>query len=316
MPAHPSAGFQYRLATTDFDELAHAFRGWDASFRQLSRGSFAGSLHLIQAGAVQLIRVRSNRRILARGLMKPGNYAFTAIGPGNADATWRGQHLAPGQINVNQPDGVMDHLSSAPYESLLLGIDRERLYRLVYQHSGADVATLLRGCTSIDAGPEAAQELQSLLLDLFDQTSRQSGTLLPGGREIERQCVARLLRILTQAGPVATGAMRSGRLDLVRRVEGFLREHLHQPLLTEDLCREFDVSERTLRYVFHEVFGLSPLAFFKTLRLNAVRAELKRNQPGEPVHEVAERWGFAHTGNFAADYRRQFGELPSTTVAG
>jgi len=31
------------------------------------------------------------------------------------------------------------------------------------------------------------------------------------------------------------------------------------------------------------------------------------------VHEVAQRWGFRRTGEFAAAYRRLFGELPSHT---
>jgi AraC-like DNA-binding protein len=32
------------------------------------------------------------------------------------------------------------------------------------------------------------------------------------------------------------------------------------------------------------------------------------------VHDVATRWGFWNLGEFAADYRRQFGELPSETL--
>ena len=34
------------------------------------------------------------------------------------------------------------------------------------------------------------------------------------------------------------------------------------------------------------------------------------------VQEIAQRWGFWHTGEFAADYRRLFGELPSQTFNG
>jgi AraC family ethanolamine operon transcriptional activator len=34
------------------------------------------------------------------------------------------------------------------------------------------------------------------------------------------------------------------------------------------------------------------------------------------VHEIARRWGFWHIGEFAADYRRLFGELPSQTFKG
>jgi AraC-like DNA-binding protein len=34
------------------------------------------------------------------------------------------------------------------------------------------------------------------------------------------------------------------------------------------------------------------------------------------VHAIAERWGFWHTGEFASDYRRLFGQLPSETLHG
>jgi AraC family transcriptional regulator, ethanolamine operon transcriptional activator len=33
------------------------------------------------------------------------------------------------------------------------------------------------------------------------------------------------------------------------------------------------------------------------------------------IGDIANTWGFWHMGQFAADYRRQFGELPSETLA-
>ena len=92
---------------------------------------------------------------------------------------------------------------------------------------------------------------------------------------------------------------------------------LGDPMSVFDLCRELGVSERTLHYAFQEVRGLSPMAYFKASRLNAVRQELKAAASGTTtVREIAQRWGFRHTGEFAADYRRLFGELPSQTFNG
>jgi AraC-like DNA-binding protein len=83
-----------------------------------------------------------------------------------------------------------------------------------------------------------------------------------------------------------------------------------------ELCREFAVSERTLHYAFQEIRGLSPMAYFKASRLNAVRQELKAAAAGtKSVGEIAQRWGFWHNGEFAADYRRLFGELPSQSLS-
>jgi AraC family ethanolamine operon transcriptional activator len=94
-----------------------------------------------------------------------------------------------------------------------------------------------------------------------------------------------------------------------------MRAHLGVPLSVLNLCRELAVSERTLHYAFQEVRSLSPMAYFQARRLNAVRQELKAADAGTAtVHEIARRWGFFHTGEFAAAYRRLFGELPSQTL--
>jgi AraC family ethanolamine operon transcriptional activator len=104
---------------------------------------------------------------------------------------------------------------------------------------------------------------------------------------------------------------------VVRRAEDYMQAHLGAPLSMLELCRELAVSERTLHYAFQEVRGLSPMAYFKASRLNSVRQELKAAAAGTAtVHEIAQRWGFFHTGEFAADYRRLFGELPSQTFNG
>jgi AraC family ethanolamine operon transcriptional activator len=95
-----------------------------------------------------------------------------------------------------------------------------------------------------------------------------------------------------------------------------MRACLGEPLSLLDLCRELGVSERTLHYAFQEVRGLSPMAYFRAFRLNGVRQELKTAPDTATVREIARRWGFWHTGEFAAAYRRLFGELPSQTLNG
>jgi AraC family ethanolamine operon transcriptional activator len=109
---------------------------------------------------------------------------------------------------------------------------------------------------------------------------------------------------------------QSNRERLVRRADDYMRACLGEPLSLLELCRELGVSERTLHYAFQEVRGLSPMAYFRAVRLNAVRQELKTAADTATVHEVAQRWGFWHTGEFAAAYRRLFGELPSQTLNG
>jgi AraC family ethanolamine operon transcriptional activator len=80
-----------------------------------------------------------------------------------------------------------------------------------------------------------------------------------------------------------------------------------------NLSQESGASIRTLRRGFQERFGVSPKAYLLAQRLIGARRALRSASQRTLVTDVANNWGFWHLGQFAADYRRQFGELPSET---
>ena len=83
----------------------------------------------------------------------------------------------------------------------------------------------------------------------------------------------------------------------------------------ESLCRQSGASWRTLNRAFLERFDQSPKTYYIHLRLNGVRKTLLKGD-AETVSEAANRYGFWHLGQFARDYRRFYGELPSQTLRG
>jgi AraC family ethanolamine operon transcriptional activator len=101
----------------------------------------------------------------------------------------------------------------------------------------------------------------------------------------------------------------------LRRAKAYLREHAQKPVTVRDLCGVTEVSERTLRYAFLEQFGISPKSYLLAMRLNGVRRLLSHaDSSSATIADVANHWGFWHMGQFAADYRKLFGELPSETL--
>jgi AraC family ethanolamine operon transcriptional activator len=313
-----SCGRQHLLKTTDFDVLAAALGGWELEFQQLGRGTFLGEAHQVQVGGISVLRLSANRVIQARGTHRPGGYAFAPILPTNERATWRGRRLKPGQINVNPPSGVVDHLTSADYSLLNLDVDVETFQTSAEVLCGPDLGERLAGGKALSPAPDAFAALEASLRQLLvDALAHPALLESPEAcKAIEQTCVGQLLRAITSADLVGGAPVTVGdREPLVRRAEELMLAHLDRPLHVEEICAELGVSERTLRYAFHDLFGLSPMAYFKAKRLNAVRHQFKRAGPEAPsVHVIAERWGFAHTGGFAADYRRLFGELPSAAL--
>jgi len=85
----------------------------------------------------------------------------------------------------------------------------------------------------------------------------------------------------------------------------------------DGLCRISRTSERTLQYAFKERYGISPSVYIKRWKLNSARRCLLQSHPAEvTVHAIATSLGFFHQGQFTADYKNLFAELPSATLKG
>lgn len=121
------------------------------------------------------------------------------------------------------------------------------------------------------------------------------------------------------------GALAGSDLDLrlppdelrylvARRAVAHSEENSDEVLTVEDLREATRVSRRTLNYAFREHLGVTPKAYLKSMRLDAARRDLGRSDPDAKIADIANRHGFWHMGQFAADYRKQFGELPSDTL--
>jgi adenylate cyclase len=101
--------------------------------------------------------------------------------------------------------------------------------------------------------------------------------------------------------------------DLKRAVQ-YMRDGVGRKISMADLVGHCGVGERTLHKHFRAFLAVSPLAYWRRLRLAAAREELLKGPDGSSVTEVAGRFGFNHFGRFSQQYRRGFGETPSATL--
>jgi AraC family transcriptional regulator, ethanolamine operon transcriptional activator len=105
------------------------------------------------------------------------------------------------------------------------------------------------------------------------------------------------------------------RSSLVKQAEDYMQAHLDRPLTLADLCQALGTSSRALSYGFQDIFGMSPMAYLKILRLHGVHRALKAsNSDSTMVLNIANQFGFWSAGHFARDYKTMFGELPSETL--
>ena len=101
----------------------------------------------------------------------------------------------------------------------------------------------------------------------------------------------------------------------MHRAMSWLEERPNFRVSTSALAAVTGVSERTLRSIFREFYGVGPLRYLKLRQLHSMRRTLKRVDPEKTsLSDVATQFGIWELGRFARDYRTLFGESPTDTL--
>ena len=94
-----------------------------------------------------------------------------------------------------------------------------------------------------------------------------------------------------------------------------LDETAQSAVSIDRLISAANVSERTLRNVFYEYFGVGPIRYLQLRRLHEVRKALKAaDVETKTVASILAQHGEWAFSRFADRYRKHFGESPSDTL--
>ncbi|MFF0909074.1 helix-turn-helix domain-containing protein [Microbacterium sp. HMH0099] len=138
---------------------------------------------------------------------------------------------------------------------------------------------------------------------------------------VEQQARALMLEASLLSFPTTfTDVLASGRPARplpapVRRAKAYIEAHAAEPVVLADVAQAARLSPRGLQYAFRAATGRTPMQYLRHVRLDAARSDLRGGDPStDTVAAIAARWGFSNLGRFAAMYRAEFGETPSSTL--
>ncbi|OJU33373.1 MAG: hypothetical protein BGN99_07835 [Alphaproteobacteria bacterium 65-37] len=100
----------------------------------------------------------------------------------------------------------------------------------------------------------------------------------------------------------------------LRVAEQYVATNIAQAPSVDDVAAAAGISARSLHGLFTKFRGISPSEFIRDQRLRGIRKALCGAVNGSTVGEIAAAWGYGNFGNFAATYKKRFGELPSETL--
>jgi len=299
-----------------FDHFTHIVRDWDTDFVQLDRGPFVGKL--FQAGDPEwglLGHGQFNRRLDQRG-RSPLFWTF-------AFPTSRAIHKAYGHdvphdgVIVYRPGGEIACQSVEGFEVHVLSLPEAVIDSAVRLTGAPDPRESIDTDRSVQSNPRRRAALVRRLIGLRKKLTKDPAMADGGGFRVEMgyELPHLLLESLDlEADDESRPSLRQRELA-IRRAGEFIQAFSYRPISVRELCAAARVSERTLRYCFLESFGVSPKKYLQAHRFHRVRRALVQADPARgKIADVAQQWGFFHLSQFAADYRRMFGELPSDTL--
>jgi AraC-like DNA-binding protein len=100
----------------------------------------------------------------------------------------------------------------------------------------------------------------------------------------------------------------------VKLVEDYIHATTSEPITMKDFVAISNVSARSIHHAFRKYRGYSPKALLMSVRMARARERLLTADAGESVTGIALDCGFAHLGRFSLEYRKRFGESPSSTL--
>jgi AraC family ethanolamine operon transcriptional activator len=263
-------------------------------------------------------RIGANREVLARGSHRPDTFGFGLPIHQHGASLISGRPFRNDQVISMGPADTLDQMTCANYHAVFVEITSETFLDAMRNLTQRDVEAELANTLLLSPSPSARSRLESCIRNTLELARADRGvTAIP---DLQRQLRHNLLARLASVLPVSSKADISprrfkSRRQLVQEAETIMDLHLHQTMTSLDLCQWLAVSERSLHYAFCEILGQTPMSYYRHKRLNAVRRNLKHADPRRTtVAEVSRALGFWHTGQFAADYRALFGELPSNTL--
>lgn len=299
----------------DVDEFSETSREWDLEIRQLDKGKFEGALRQISCGPVLISHISFNRRIELRASAQAGTRVFGIHL--SQPVRWCRMRSSEGDIQSHAGGVEVEAITSPGHGTYAVAVAEEFFYKICEQVGTPKLGERLGEMEVFSCQPQQLRKLYWALYKISNCVAESIGQAdcPQARRDPPLEFLHDLCSVMDHARSSNIHPSSARRTKAVKRAVDYIASYADAPPTIQDLCRAAGVSERTLHYAFLEEFGTTPKAYTKTYRLNGARQALRRTDPSfGKVTDIANDWGFWHLGQFAADYQRMFGELPSQTI--
>lgn len=295
---------------SDFDFFKQVVNDWNLDFNIISKENFKAEFHIFSCEDFLLSRETLQGTIEHKGESPKGYRTIVIpINYGN-ELVWFDKKLAGTEFLIFPEDEKIDAITYDNLDIYLISIREELLIEIITQLNYKNCKRIFNGNVRDVFVSEGFTQIFHEKSDLFFNTNFED--------EEEQQVKIKEIALLllqyldnTEFTEVKTNVKKQD-IALKKSTEIIHSEH-GELISVQELGKLSGVSNRTLYNAFKDKYKASPTEYIKAIRLNKVKKELFAD--GETnISKIAGKYHFWHMGQFAKDFKSQFGILPSDVV--
>lgn len=227
-------------------------------------------------------------------------------------------NVSPGIAYMVSPTLELELKMSRHCDNAVLAIERGRLEEHLEQQLQRRLNKPLEFKPKIELKHRQCQELVALMSHMTRQLNMPTSSLRHGMIQPQAESLlmsTMLVNLEHNYRDELLCEAAAPKPYYIKRAQAYIQENAHKPLTPEDVAQEACISVRSIYAGFQAFLHCTPMAYIKGVKLDKIRDELARASSQETsVAQVANKYGISSLGNFAAGYRRRFGELPRDTL--
>lgn len=291
---------------TDIDIYNEVVNNWDLNFKILSKSDFSAQLKMISNEKFSLVRQKLTGKIEQKGKAQKDFIVF-GFATNNTSFYWFDKKADSNNLIIFPKDNNFEVVSYENYDVFVISIHKDYFFKTLKNAGVNTQIPLYDGKSKMLFLSKSFSKRFSKLLSYFlnsDLKNTKKNSVMI------KSITTALIEYLNESNHSYKNNKINKRDVALEKAVEIISNHIEGLLSVKQLCIMVGVSERTLLYAFKEKYKVSTSEYIKAHRLNKVKQEIY-NTKTKNISKIAGKYNFWHMGQFAKDFKKQFGILPS-----
>lgn len=300
------AGTIMELSNLNIEVMSEYSKQWNLEHTQMQSGVFSGVLSVVYTPRIQIYDAHYTQGFMTRGEF-PDNCVLIAYVRTKFDISHYNEKVNTDSVMILTKGNEIDYFASGENKVFTLAVERELFFGAFSRYFGEPFHLHQeKKHFLIEEG-----KIVQLIISITSWMNQLKSQYNPHQYEkIESEILGSIFDSL-HLNIVHPNKTNCNIFDIRKMLEANIQEFITM----SDIALQVDISERHMRRLFKETFGISPKSYLQNLRLNAIKKELiAQDKEHAKVTSIAFKYNFLNMGYFSQEYKKFFGELPSHTL--